>query len=129
MKTQDASSSIKEHRERLTRLLNSISQTVRDVAFDLPTEFDVEGVYIISTPDDKEMVYTGRTKTKSVTGRVQDHRRINTGSDLKGMLKTHKSYPQETDDYKVRCIEIIDPRERTFFEYFVIGVLKPAFNK
>ena len=44
MKTQDASSSIKEHRERLTRLLNSISQTVRDVAFDLPTEFDVEGV-------------------------------------------------------------------------------------
>jgi len=94
------------------------------------SQFYVEGVYMISTPDDNEIVYVGKTRTKSVAGRVKDHRSINTNSDLKGMLsKLFKDYPQDIDNYLVRCIEIRDPRERTFFEHFLISILQPHFNK
>lgn len=129
MKLRDVSSIIEDHKEKLARLLISSTHTIQDVAFSLHTKFDIGGVYVISTPNDKEIVYAGRTKTKSVVGRIRDHRSINTSSDLKGMVRINPSYPQGIDSYRVRCIEIIDPRERLFFEHFVIGVLKPTFNK
>ena len=129
MKLQDSSSNIESHKEKLTRLLYSSVRTIQDVAFSLPAEFDVEGVYVISTPNDKEIVYAGRTKTKLVIGRIKDHRSTNTNSDLRGMVRINPSYPQGIDTYRVRCTEIIDYKERLFFEHFVIGVLKPAFNK
>ncbi len=93
------------------------------------SQFNVEGVYVISTPDDSEFVYVGRTQRKTVAGRIKDHHCLNTNSDLKGMLSILKNYPQDIDNYLVRCIEIRDPRERTLFEHFLISILQPRFNK
>ena len=129
MESQDLLTRIEAYQERLSRLLCSGYLTIRTIAFDRPARFDIEGVYIISTPDDKKIVYAGRTKTKTVTGRIRDHRSIDTQSDLKGMLRSNQSYPQEIDDYSVRCMEMEDSRERIFFEHFIISILKPVFNK
>ena len=51
------------------------------------------------------------------------------GSDLRGMVKCFADYPQDKDAYQVRCLEVENERERSFLEHFVIGVLRPAFNK
>jgi len=100
-----------------------------DLLQEKPLRFNIEGVYAISTPGDNEIVYVGKTLTKSVIGRIADHRNIDTMSDLKGMLKLLTNYPQEVDSYLVRCIEVTDARQRTLFEHFAISVLQPAFNK
>ena len=114
--------------ERVSKLLGTTPTNVREVIDNNPNEFDVEGVYAISTPDD-DLVYVGKTRTKTISGRIKDHRYMGERSDLRGMLKVFNDYPQEIDKYLVRCIEVADPRERTFFEYFTIGVLSPPFNK
>ena len=120
---------ISEFREKLLQLLSVDARTIRNVLDKKPLQFNVEGVYIISTPDDRKIVYAGKTSTKSIIARLRDHRNIDTTSDLKGMLKVFADYPQEIDDYLVRCVEIMHSRERTFFEYFVISILQPPFNK
>ena len=84
---------------------------------------------MISTPKDNEFVYVGKTQTKTIIGRIADHKSIDTKSDLKGMLKISPNYPQEIDRYLVRCTGISDTKERTFFEHFAISILQPMFNK
>ncbi len=110
-------------------MLSREARCIRDVLDNKPSAFDVEGVYVISTPDDSQFVYVGKTRTKTIVERIRDHRSIDTQSDLKGMLKRHPEYPQEIDRYFVRCAEERDARLRTFLEHFVIGVLQPPFNK
>jgi hypothetical protein len=66
---------------------------------------------------------------KTVIGRLENHLTKNQTSDLKVMLKMHPKYPQDADRYLVRCMEVIDARERAFFESFLIGILRPVFNK
>ena len=116
-------------RGRLSTLLSSEPARIRDVLDGEPAAFDVEGVYAISTPDDSRFVYAGKTRTKTVLGRIRDHRSVDTQSDLRGMLQRYRDYPQEIDSYLVRCQQERDARQRTFLEYFVIGVLQPSFNK
>ena len=54
------------------------------------------GVYAISLPGDPgTIVYVGRTKTKTVRGRIRDHLRIDGSSDLRGMLKRWPELPQD----------------------------------
>ncbi len=121
---------ISEFRNQLFKLLSTPALTIRDILKEKPPRFNVEGVYIISTPNDREHVYVGKTKTNTVVGRVADHRHKDTKSDLKGMLlKLFSDYPQKIDDYLVRCVEVADARKRTFFEQFSISVLQPHFNK
>lgn len=126
---EEYSALISRLRSQLRDLLSSVALTVHDVRFEEPPQFNVEGVYVISTPDDGEIIYTGKTRTKTVIERIADHRSIDTKSDLKGMLKMFLDYPQEIDEYLVRCVEISDSRDRTFFEHFSISVLQPPFNK
>ena len=122
------STRINEFSNLVSELLSMNPLTIRDVIKG-PSRFSVEGVYSISTPDDSEIVYVGKTRTKTIVGRIRDHRSIDTKSDLKGMLKLFSSYPQEIDDYLVRCVEIVDAKKRTFFEHFSISTLQPPFNK
>ncbi|MFX0199170.1 MAG: hypothetical protein ACFFCW_23855 [Candidatus Hodarchaeota archaeon] len=129
MEIQEYSARISVFRGQLFALLSADPLTVREILDMRPPRFDVEGVYVISTPDDGEIVYVGKTRTKSVIGRVSDHRDTDTKSDLKGMLRLFPDYPQEVNNYLVRCINISDARKRTFFEHFSIGVLSPPFNK
>jgi hypothetical protein len=120
---------ILEHKERLSELFAARGFTFNNILKNKPSQFNVKGVYAISTPNDGEVVYVGKTLTKSVIGRLSDHRSICTTSDLKGMLKLFPNYPQEINNYVVRCIQIDDPRRRTFVEYFIISAIQPAFNK
>ena len=94
-----------------------------------PSRFEVEGVYAISTPSDKEVVYMGKTIRKHVVGRLYDHKHKDANSDLNVIVKRFPTYPQRIDNYLVRCLKIADPRARGFFENFAIGVLQPTFNR
>jgi len=123
------STRISEFHTQLCELLSKGALSIHNIIKKKPSQFNVEGVYAISTPDDREIVYVGKTLTKSVIGRLSDHRSIDTKSDLKGMLKLFSDYPQEIDHYLVRCVEVADPRKRTYFEHFSISILQPPFNK
>ncbi len=131
MKLEEYSNRISEFRNQLFELLSTDALTIHDVLMKRPSRFNVEGVYLISTPDDNEIVYVGKTRTKSVIGRLSDHRTKDTKSDLKRMLKLKlfSDYPQEVNNYLVRCVEVVDSRKRTFFEHFSISILQPPFNK
>lgn len=120
---------ISEFGEKLVKFLSLGARTIHNVLDKKPLQFNVEGVYIISTPDDEKIVYAGKTSTKSIAERLRDHRNIDTTSDLKGMLKLFADYPQDIDNYLVRCVEVTDSRERTLFEHFAISILQPVFNK
>ncbi len=126
---EETDSRITSLRECITLLTSSKPFRLADVIDGQPREFNVEGIYCISTPADDEIVYVGKTRSKSVIGRMKDHRSINTNSDLKGMLKLFPEYPQSIDDYLIRCIEVTDSWQRAFTEHFAIGVLQPPFNK
>lgn len=128
MEIKDLDNRLSEFKSLLSKLLEAEPVRVREVIDNSPPKFNVEGVYAISTPDD-DLAYVGMTRTKLVSERIKDHRYIDTKSDLKGMLKMFPDYPQEADDYLVRCVEVSDDRNRMFFEYFAIGILRPPFNK
>lgn len=129
MKREEYSDRISILQRSLFELISSRAFTIQDILREKPPRFNVKGAYAISTPDDNGIVYVGKTLTKSVIGRVADHRNINTKSDLKGMLKFSPTYSQNIGDYLVRCIEIPDGRQRSLFEHFAISVLQPTFNR
>lgn len=128
MELEEYSARIGEFGRQLQELLSSNALTIHDLIKG-PSRFNIEGVYIISTPDDSEMVYAGKTRTKSIIDRFRDHRGIDTSSDLKGMLRLNPNYPQQIDEYLVRCVEVADARRRTFLEHFLISILQSPFNK
>ncbi len=131
MELEEHSVRISEFRSQLSKLLSTGTLTIHNILMKKPSRFNVKGVYLISTPDDNEIVYVGKTRTKSVIGRLSDHRTKDTKSDLKRMLKLKlfSDYPQEVNNYLVRCVEVVDSRKRTFFEHFSISILQPPFNK
>jgi len=129
MEPEELSSRISDLQEQLLGLLSTEPASISDVFFNEPPRFNVEGVYMISTPDDRKVVWVGRTITKSIIGRIADHRSGATTSDLKRRVRGSPEYPQNIDEYLVRCVAIPNPRERILFEHFSIGALQPALNK
>ena len=129
MKLEDYAYRVAQFQRKLFVLITSKPSTITQVLQEKPSRYEVEGVYVISTPDDKRIVYVGKTLTKTIIGRIADHRNIDTKSDLKGMLKIFPDYPRQIDKYQVRCTEISDACERMLFEHFAISILGPPFNK
>ena len=121
-------SHIQKHLRRLDCLIGAESMTIGHLLKNRILH-DSSGVYAILVPDDSEVIYVGRTKTKGVAGRIADHRSINTPSDLRGMLKNNPQLPQQIDEYRVRYVPIEESRDRLFFEMFAIGCLRPRLNK
>lgn len=119
---------ISELRERLSALLSKSPLAASTIPKDKALHRS-PAVYLISTPDDSERVYVGRTKTLSIAGRIQDHLHNNTSSDLMVMVRNHKNYPQNPGNYLVRYIEVESNRDRMLLESYFIGVLDPSFNK
>ena len=114
----------------LERLLEARVWRLTDLRRERPPESEVKGVYLISLPEKPEtVVYAGRTRTKTVRGRLADHRTMNTSSDLRGMLSRYPDLPQVPDEYGVRWIEVAEASKRGAFEVFVIAVLAPQFNR
>ena len=129
MKLETYIENISNQKDLLIKLLSRRSLSIAHIRREKPSSFNVKGVYIISKPDDQDIVYAGKTNTKTIIGRISDHMTANTKSDLKIMLNDFRGYPKDAEDYMVRCVEINDMRERAFFEHFVIGALRPMFNK
>ena len=112
------------------RLVTARVWSVGEVLRERPSEAEVAGVYLISMPSAPDsMVYAGRTKTKTVRGRLRDHRSMATGSDLRGMLARWPDHPQVPEEYGVRWIEVPSAAERGAVEAFTIAVLVPTFNR
>ncbi len=124
----DYTHTLDEMKSKLMRLLSSPSHRVSEIIVS-PTKHGVPGVYVIKTPDESEVVYVGRTSTKSIAGRIKDHHTAGTSSDLNGMLKRFNDYPQKSGDYIVQYLKVDDSRERVMFEHFSIAVLTPTFNR
>jgi ribosomal protein S3 len=96
MELEEHSVRISEFRSQLSKLLSTDTLTIHNILMKKPSRFNVKGVYLISTPDDNEIVYVGKTRTKSVIGRLSDHRTKDTKSDLKMLkLKLFSDYPQD----------------------------------
>jgi hypothetical protein len=123
-------SNISEYRSILIELFESEANTVKKVSSNNPPkESCIEGVYMINTPDDKEIVYIEKTLLKKINGRIQDHRKVNHGSNLNFFLKIFTNYSKDIGNYLVRCIEIKDIKIRGLFEDFAISIVRPDFNK
>ena len=90
------------------------------------------GVYAISTPDNDKIVYVGKTKTKSIPGRMYDHlmhKHLDTDSDLANMVLRREYLPQDYSSYLVRYVPLENSRDRMRFEMFTISILNPELNK
>lgn len=88
------------------------------------------GLYLISAPSQPEsIVYVGRTKTKTVLGRLNDHCRLSTPSDLSGMLLRYPDQAQDARSYDIRWVSVEDDISRAQLELFAIAVWKPPFNR
>ena len=129
MLDKDYKRRISELKEYLSSILKSDAIPIYEIIKNKPHQFDVRGIYTITTPDDNTIVWVGQTRTKTVAGRIRDHCKLNQSSDLNVMLRNYPSYPQDYDAYLVRCFEEVDERERSQLEHFLIGVLQPVFNK
>lgn len=115
---------------QLDSLIGASPMPIDELLDDRPPAAEVPGVYLISLPAERDhAVYVGRTNRKSILGRVRDHVRLNTGSDLRGMLQRHSDFPAECRRYEVRWLRIDDRRTRSAVELFSIAVLLPPFNR
>jgi len=114
----------------LEGLVNAPCSDIDALLASKPTAASVPGVYAISAPGDPNCIlYVGRTKTKTILGRLSDHCRIDTPSDLRGMLTRHLVYPQNPRSYGVRWCQVDEDVVRAQLELFAIAVLKPPFNR
>ncbi len=114
----------------LQSLLDAPVRRILDVLAQRPPSAIVPGVYLISAPDQPQcIVYVGRTKTKTVLGRLEDHCKLTTSSDLSGMIKRHPEHVQNARSYNIRWISVEDGINRAQLEFFAIAVLEPLFNR
>jgi hypothetical protein len=105
------------------------SRVIGDVLREWPDDAQFTSGYLVSTPDDGEIVYAGMSKDQVVANRFYDHIHNRNPSNLSGILPRFPTYPQAADTYRVRWVPVEDLRERRFFESFVIGVIRPPFNR
>lgn len=124
----------RDHLAKLTddtdRLLMSSVWRISDLLREHPEVSRAGGVYIISCPtEDERIVYIGRTKSNTIHGRISDHCRISTKSDLRGMLPQWPDFPSVATDYGVRWLAVENPEYRAQLELFAIAVLAPTFNR
>jgi ribosomal protein S3 len=126
---KDYTRRISELHKHLSTILEKDAIPIGEVLKNKPHQFDVQGVYVITTPDDKTIIWVGETRTKKVIGRIQNHCKLNQSSDLNVILKKDLNYPQDYNTYLVRCLEETDDRKRGQLEHFLLGVLQPIFNK
>jgi len=123
------SEAIRGFSSRLSDLLDSCSCQLVEVASSRPPESQVPGVYLILSPPDGHVVYAGMTQHRNhICRRLGDHRNGNASCDLPVMLSQHAEMPQAIEEYRVKWLEIEDPRDRYLFEQFVVGVLSPELN-
>mgnify|MGYP000607173208 CR=1 FL=1 len=74
----------------------------------------------------------GKTKTKTIQGRMYDHlkhKHGDTDSDLANMVLKRPYLPQDYLNYSVRYLPLEDSRDRMIFEMFTISILDPKLNK
>ena len=87
-----------------------------------------QGVYVITDPDDNEVVYIGKTnggtKEKGVADRIWGH--CDKGSDIQNSLGIG---PQEMKNYNVRTKPFSEPKERGLTELYGIAVCGPRGNR
>jgi hypothetical protein len=128
---EEVKKTVEGYLEMLKRLMENERLTLKEAK--TGDKYNYHGVYVLTRPDNDEVVYAGKTTKKKdgIKGRIKDHLAISGKgkSDLKAFLKKHRDCPQDPKEYYVRGIEIEDLRERGLFEYFLISVLNPPFNK
>ena len=115
---------------QLAELMRAPTMPLGEIASASPRTARDRGVYAISLPGDAStIVYVGRAKTRTVRGRIRDHLKIDTPSDLRGMLKRWPDLPQDAESYEARWVAEADDKERAFREYFAISMLMPKLNR
>lgn len=119
------SKNTREYRKRLEDLLNQEPVLISYIRAN-KTEFDFPAVYLIKSPKG-EIIYAGKTKTRSLYRRVDQHISEDHDCDLNRMLKTKDR--KKLGRYQLLYERTDNSRERGFFEYFVISVVKPKYNR
>jgi hypothetical protein len=126
-----------EHAQQLQRLMAAIDKLqaqpplrVSEIIVDpLYSQWRHQGIYEIREPDDKQIVYVGKTKgaCDGVAQRIWDHAHGQSGgSDLVNTLQVTR---QTFADYRVRSIPIPDARFRGLAELFGIAFFDPKGNR
>ena len=116
---------ITELKNQLIQLTSSEKYPITEVRANR-TKHNGKAVYSILTPS-SEIVYVG--KTADLCQRMQDHINTNSSSDLNMMLKKYTELPQDSKNYQVQYVRIMDDRKRGQVESFVISILNPKLNK
>ena len=134
MKTSEQYDNYRNKIGDLSRLLDTHLRKVPEMISDVAKDKEIKdlGVYTISLPNDDEIVYVGKTKTKTIPGRMHDHlmhKHLDTDSDLANMVLRRSELPQDYENYLVRYTPLEDSRMRMRFEMFAISSLNPRLNK
>jgi excinuclease UvrABC nuclease subunit len=110
---------------QLEELLSKPPEKMKDAVDRYPKR---HGVYVISDPEDSEIVYVGmsRTAKEGVGQRLKDHLNNKEAAVLKSMVGGDK---KKAEQYFVRIIEVDDNITRRNLEALAIGALSPKFNK
>jgi hypothetical protein len=87
-----------------------------------------QGVYAISDPDDKTVVYIGKTDDGIVENGLADriHGHSSSNSTLQKALGVNAV---SFRDFLVRSICVDDPVQRGYIEYYAIAIYRPKANK
>ncbi len=116
--------------DQLAELVDSPVMPLGEIAAAKALTARDRGIYAISLPGDPgTIVYVGRTKTRTVRGRIRDHLRVDGSFALRGMLERWPDLPQEAESYEARWVAEPDDRERGFRECFAISMLTPKLNR
>lgn len=106
-------------------LLSTTPETLGSFAKRYPTG---HGVYVITDPDDNEIVYVGRSISArdGLGQRIYDHIYNSESSDLNQKLGGDREL---TKRHLIRIVELPDFDIRRFAEHFGIAILQPKLNR
>lgn len=108
------------YQKYIEELLKAEGGTVLSVSKN--PDFEFPGVYVIYS--DEDILWVGKTTSRSVQNRMRQHMQQNTNSDL-----NHLIGKDACAKCKVRAVNIADDRERMLVECFLTSVLNPRYNK
>lgn len=118
MTSKSVRDNTKENQRHLNTLVNSNEKTINVI---VKHNDPFAAVYAISSPDDDTIIYVGQTS--DIVNRMNNHL-----SGASTFSKKVKIPENELKRYKIRYRRMANEKQRSFFESYVIGVLKPKFN-
>jgi len=127
----------KEHIKKLNNLYNNLfkikpykmkdfKSPARGKYSNAYNENKIQGIYAITDPDDKIIIYIGKTNDGTKENGIADRLLVHSKNSYE--LNRYRSANSILDEYNVRTIEVKDSYFRGYAELYGIAVFSPKAN-